>query len=108
MRAIECQGRYPVAALQNMMLRVREVKRDQPSVVKRFIVKNTMIYLSRMGRLPNSALHRDLAATPAAVRDSLTIGESIFSADLQLSACGPFRPEPGRRPDALSIEREHL
>jgi hypothetical protein len=32
----ECQGRYPVAAMQNMMLRMRKVKSEPIFVVKRF------------------------------------------------------------------------
>jgi hypothetical protein len=35
--ATECQGRYPVAALQNMMLRMRDVKLDPPARMKRFM-----------------------------------------------------------------------
>jgi hypothetical protein len=34
--ATERQGRYPVAALQNMILRVREVKLDRAVRMKRF------------------------------------------------------------------------
>jgi hypothetical protein len=39
--ATECQGRYPVAAMQNMMLRLRNVKVDPAFCVKRFSLFET-------------------------------------------------------------------
>jgi hypothetical protein len=108
MRATECQGRYPVAALQNMMLRMREVKGDRPFAMKRFILYKSTAYMTTKEQTSSSALHRDLAATLGALRDSLTIAEPIFSSDLQLSGCGPSTGELGPQPDALSCDREHL
>ena len=82
------------------MLRVRDVKDERPASVKRFYAINSMYYEIKTDRVPNSALHRDLGATPHVVRDSLTIVEQIFSADLQFSACGPpdLEPAAGRLP----------
>jgi hypothetical protein len=40
----ECQGRYPVVAMQNMMLRMRNVKIHPMRFVKRFLQTSPVSY----------------------------------------------------------------
>jgi hypothetical protein len=64
----ERQGRYPVVAMQNMMLRLRKVKNDPGFHVKRFSLYDSMVCLSLNRDILFSALHSGDRATAQSLR----------------------------------------
>jgi hypothetical protein len=59
----ECQGRYPDVAMQNMMLRVRNVKFHSYRFMKRFFIYITIAYCTPNRDVFDFASHSDDRAT---------------------------------------------